>query len=98
MKGIALITAALGLGWITLGEAMDRDWPIVSEPGYAEGKSVGTPHLNISTVPSPARDLSLDTGHKKEAVPVRRLDTYAKPAKNAGNDPKVYNPISIPLW
>jgi hypothetical protein len=95
---IALMTAAIWLGWIPLVDAVDRDGPIVSEQRSVQGNSVDAPHLSIPNVPSAARNLSLDTGLKNKAAPIRRLDTYTNPAKNAGNDPKMYNPITIPLW
>jgi hypothetical protein len=98
MKRIALMSAALWLGWITPAGAMDREGPSVSEQRSVQANSADAPHLSISNVPSAVRNLSLDTGLKNKAAPLRRLDTYTNPAKNAGNDPKTYNPIRIPLW
>jgi hypothetical protein len=99
MKRMALITATLGLGWITLAGAMETEISVLPEQGYVDAKSSLTPDLGVSRLQAAPRDVSPDSGVKNKAASLRRLDTYSKRTKDNGNDgKKIYNPISIPLW
>jgi hypothetical protein len=99
MKRIALMTATLGLGWITLAGAMETEISVLPEQRYVDAKSSVMPDLGASRVRAPVPNLHPDIGVKDKATPLRRLDTYSNPIKNNGNDgKKIYNPISIPLW